>query len=133
MLITRGSGLIVHLSFLAARQNHAGVAYMAANAATDRMAAAMAHELREHRIAVVSLYPGLVRTESVLQAAGHFDLSNSESSEFVGRAAAALAGDPRIMDKSGRVLVAAELAIAYGFRDIDGKQPRPLSESGWSG
>ncbi len=26
----------------------------------------------------------------------------------------------------GRVLVAAELALEYGFKDIDGKQPIPL-------
>jgi NAD(P)-dependent dehydrogenase (short-subunit alcohol dehydrogenase family) len=52
------------------------------------MTADMAHELKPHGITVVSLYPGLVRTEAVL-AAGVFDLSNSESPEFIGRAVAA--------------------------------------------
>lgn len=41
----------------------------------------------------------------------------------MGRAVAALAADPQIMDKSGRWLVAAELAEEYGFTDIDGKRP----------
>ena len=91
------------------------------------MAACMAHELREHNVAVVSLYPGLVRTESVMKAAQYFDLSNSESPQFIGRAIAALAGDPDLMQKTGQVLVAAALAIEYGFSDIDGKQPRPLT------
>lgn len=87
----------------------------------------MAHELREHNVAVVSLYPGLVRTESVLKAAQYFDLSNSESPQLIGRAVAALASDPNIMQRSGRIQVAAALALEYGFRDVDGKQPKPLT------
>jgi hypothetical protein len=59
--------------------------------------------------------------------ADHFDLSNSESPQFIGRAVAALAADPKIMEKSGRILVAAALAQEYGFTDIDGKQPIPLT------
>ena len=86
----------------------------------------MAHELREHGVAVVSLYPGLIRTEKVMEVAALLDLSNSESPQFIGRAVAALASDPNVMGKSGRVLVAAALAQEYGFTDIDGKQPRPL-------
>jgi NAD(P)-dependent dehydrogenase (short-subunit alcohol dehydrogenase family) len=52
--------LIVSISFFAAQQNNAGVAYAAAKAASDRMVAAMAYELREHSLAAVALYPGLV-------------------------------------------------------------------------
>ena len=73
---------------------------------------------------MISLYPGLVRTESVLQS--DFDLSNSESPQFIGRTVAALADDPHIMDKSGQILIAAQLAHEYGFTDVDGKQPQPL-------
>jgi len=62
-----------------------------------------------------------------LNWAGYLDLSNSESPQFIGRAVAALAADSNIMEKSGRVLVAAALAQEYGFTDIDGKQPRPLT------
>lgn len=127
LMIAQRSGLIVNISFFAAQKNDAGVAYAAAKAACDRMAAAMAFELREHNVAAVSLYPGLVRTEGVLKAGGFFDLSNSESPQFIGRAVAALAADPAILQKSGQVLAAAALALEYGFSDIDGKQPRPLT------
>jgi NAD(P)-dependent dehydrogenase (short-subunit alcohol dehydrogenase family) len=127
IMIAQGSGLIVNISFFAAQKNSSGVAYGVAKAADDRMAACMAHELREHHIAVMSLYPGLVRTESVMKAADFFDMSNSESPQFIGRAIAGLASDPNIMEKSGQVVVAAALALEYGFTDIDGKQPRPLT------
>jgi len=91
------------------------------------MVACMAQELREHNVAAVSLYPGIVRTESVMKAAEHLDLSNSESPQFIGRAIVALASDADIMQKTGRVLIAAALAEEYGFTDIDGRQPRPLT------
>ncbi len=121
-----GRGLIVHISSWAAQKYGGNVVYGLAKAATDRMAADMAHELRPHGVTVVSLYPGLVRTEAVL-AAGIFDLSNSESPEYIGRAVAALAGDPEVLQKSGSVLVAAALGEEYGFADIDGKRPRPFT------
>ena len=127
LMIAQGAGLIVNISFFAAQKDNAGVAYGVAKAATDRMAATMAYELRPHNVAAVALYPGLVRTESVLKAGGFFDLSNSESPQFIGRAVAALAGDAQVMEKSGQVLVAAALALEYGFTDVDGKQPRPLT------
>lgn len=127
IMIAQGSGLIVNISFFAAQKDNAGVSYGVAKAASDRMAACMADELREHNVAAVSLYPGLVRTESVLKAGEYFDLSNSESPQFIGRAVAALASDPQIMMKSGQILVAAAIAQEYGFTDIDGKQPRPLT------
>ncbi|NBD36164.1 MAG: short-chain dehydrogenase, partial [Chloroflexi bacterium] len=56
-----------------------------------------------------------------------FDLSNSESPRFVGRAVAALATDPDVMDKSGEILYTATLAEDYGFTDIDGKCPRVMT------
>lgn len=126
-MIAQGSGLIVNISFFAAQRDDRGVIYGVAKNADDRMAACMAHELRPHGVAALSLYPGLVRTESVLAAAAFFDMSNSESPQFVGRAVAALAADPHVLDKSGQVLVAAQVALDYGFSDIDGKQPRPVS------
>jgi NAD(P)-dependent dehydrogenase (short-subunit alcohol dehydrogenase family) len=127
IMIAQRSGLIVNISFFASQKDNAGVSYGVAKSASDRMAACMAHELSEHNVAAVSLYPGLVRTESVLKAGDFFDLSNSESPQFIGRAVAALAADPQIMSKSGTVLVAAEIAQEYGFTDTDGRQPRPLT------
>jgi NAD(P)-dependent dehydrogenase (short-subunit alcohol dehydrogenase family) len=127
LMIAQRSGLIVNISFFAAQKDDAGVAYGVAKAASDRMAACMAHELRPHNVAAVSLYPGLVRTEAVLRAAEHFNLANSESPQFLGRAVAALAADRNVMQRSGQVLVAAALGLEYGFTDIDGKQPRPVT------
>jgi NAD(P)-dependent dehydrogenase (short-subunit alcohol dehydrogenase family) len=126
VMVSARHGLIVHISSWAARKYIASTLYGLSKAATDKMAADMAHELRPHGVTVVSLYPGLVRTEAVL-AAGVFDLSISESPEFIGRAVTALAGDPDAIRRSGSVLVAAALAEEYGFTDIDGRQPRPFT------
>ena len=125
LMIEHGSGLIVNVSFFAGLLYSGDVIYGVAKGADDRLARDMAEELREHGVACVSIYPGLVRTESVL-AADVFDLSNSESPRFVGRAVAALAADPNIMDRTGQVVVAAELAEEYGFADVDGERPRSL-------
>ena len=126
-MIARRRGLIVNISTWAAQKHIANVAYGVSKAATDKMTADMATELKPHGVAVVSLYPGLVRTEKVMEAAQWLDLSNSESPEFIGRAVAALAEDPDVLRHTGTVLVAASLGIEYGFMDIDGKTPRPLT------
>jgi NAD(P)-dependent dehydrogenase (short-subunit alcohol dehydrogenase family) len=126
-MIAYRRGLIVNISFWAAQKYIGNVAYGVSKAATDKMTADMATELRPHGVTVVSLYPGLVRTEKVMQAAAWLDLSNSESPEFIGRAVAAIAGDPDMMRHTGAVRVAAALAIEYGFNDIDDKSPRPLT------
>lgn len=126
-MVARKGGLIVNISFWAAQKYLSNVAYGVSKAATDKMTTDMAHELRDHNVAVVSLYPGLVRTEKVMEAGAFLDLSNSESPQFVGRAVAALASDSNAMQRSGQVLVAAALAHEYGFTDVDGKQPHPLT------
>ncbi len=128
LMVPARRGLIANVSTWAAQKPIGNALYGIAKAATDKLTVDAAHELRPHGVAVVSLYPGLVRTESVL-AAGVFDLSNSESPEFTGRAVAALAADPELLALSGRVLVTAELAREYGFSDVDGRQPRPLTRS----
>src|SRR6266478_1691356 len=119
--------LIVNISFWAAQKYIGNVAYGVSKAATDKMTADMAIELKPYGVAVVSLYPGLVRTEKVMEAAQWLDLTNSESPDFIGRAVAALAADPDVLRHTGKVLVAAALAMEYGFTDIDGKTPRPLT------
>jgi NAD(P)-dependent dehydrogenase (short-subunit alcohol dehydrogenase family) len=119
-------GLIVNVSHWAARKHIGNVIYGVAKAATDKLTSDMAVELRKHDVTVVSLYPGLVRTEAVL-AAGIFDLSNSESPEFSGRVIGALAMDPNAAQRSGQALVGAAVAAEYGLSDIDGRRPRPLT------
>ena len=98
-------------------------------------AARMAGELRSHRVAAVSITPGFLRSESMLQ---HFGVTEanwrdggkkdqnfleSESPLFVGRAVAALAADPKVLDRSGDILSSWELARDYGFTDYDGRRP----------
>jgi NAD(P)-dependent dehydrogenase (short-subunit alcohol dehydrogenase family) len=125
LMVPAGRGLIANVSTWAARKHVGNTLYGVAKAATDKLTADTAHELRPHGVTVVSLYPGLVRTEAVL-AAGVFDLSNAESPEFTGRAVAALALDAERLARTGGVYVVAALARDYGFTDVDGTQPRPL-------
>jgi dehydrogenase/reductase SDR family protein 1 len=126
-MVANRRGLIVNISHWAAQKHIGNVAYGVSKAATDKMTGDMAVELRPHGVTAVSLYPGMVRTEKVMEAAAWLDLTNSESPEFIGRAVAALAADPDVMRHSGTVLVAASLALEYGFTDIDGNVPRPLT------
>ena len=128
-MTAHGQGLITNIGYWAAKKYLGNALYGAAKAATDKMTADMAQELRPYGVAAVSLYPGLVRTEAVLAAAaaGWIDLKNSESPEFTGRAISALVKDSGLMDRSGHVLIVAELAREFGVLDIDGRRPVPLT------
>ena len=126
LMVKARRGLIVNISHWAAQKRIGNALYGIAKAATDKLTNDTAIELRSHGVSVVSLYPGLVRTEAVL-GAGVFDLSNSESPEYIGRAVHALSTDPELLTLSGQTLVAADLARRYGFTDIDGRTPRPLT------
>lgn len=126
-MVEQRRGLIANLSHWAAQKRIGNVAYGVAKAATDKMTADMAQELKGHDVTVVSLYPGLVRTEKVMAAAQWLDLSNAESPEFTGRAIVALARDPGVSRHSGHVRVVADLAREYDFTDVDGTTPRALT------
>lgn len=121
LMVAQKSGLIVNLSN--AITGFGNPAYSVAKLAVDRMTADMAHELRAHGVAAVCLYPPLVRTEGVMKYADYFDLSQSVSPQFIGRAVVALATDSNIMSKTGQALAISDLANEYHFIDIDGKQP----------
>jgi len=127
LMVPRRRGLIVNISHWAAQKRIGNVAYGVSKAATDKMTADMAIELKPFGVTVASLYPGMVRTEKVMAASQWLDLSNSESPEFVGRAVVALASDREALRHTGQVLVAAALAEQYGFTDTDGRRPRPLT------
>ena len=81
-------------------------------AATDKMTCDMAVELREYGIAAQN---------------GWLNISNCESPEFIGRVVAALSIDPGLIERSGCVLVAAQVARELGVTDTSGKQPQPLT------
>lgn len=115
LLLTQG-GLMVNISNVT--PNPGDPAYSIAKSGADRLTLDTAAQLREHKVAVVGLYPGLVRTENVLVNAEWFDMSNSESPLFTGRAVAALTADSNIMDKTGKVFQVGNLAREYGFEDV---------------
>lgn len=124
MMVEQKSGLIINVSFGAL--GHDNVAYNIAKTATDRMTADVAEVVKADNVAVICLHPGLVRTEGVMLNAQYFDMSNSESPEYIGRAAVALATDFNRMSKTGQALVVARLANEYDFDDIDGKRPTAI-------
>jgi len=109
-------GLVVTVSVHVGGAHEAGfgLAYSMAKAADDRLAVATSMALAEDRVASVALYPGLVRTEGVMQFAEHLDMTDSQSSKGVGRVIAALAADPEVMSMTGRGLLVTDLAARYG-------------------
>jgi NAD(P)-dependent dehydrogenase (short-subunit alcohol dehydrogenase family) len=125
-------GLIVNISSSGAKKYAWHVAYGVGKAALDRLSADTAHELRPFGVAVVSLWPGLVLTERVervreqLPGLSHV---HGETPRFTGRAVAALAADPEVLRRTGLALASHDLALLYGFRDLDGSLPDgPLEE-----
>ncbi len=127
LMTAQRSGLIVNLSYWAAKAYSGNTCYGVSKAATDRLTTDCAYELKDFGVAVVSLYPGLVRTERVMFAADYLDLSNSESPEFQGRVITGLLADVDPMSYSGQTIVSARLAEDLGIVDIDGRHPRPLT------
>ncbi len=129
LMVPAKSGLIVNISSFGAQSYQVNVAYGVGKAAVDRMSRDMARELRAQQVCVVSLWPGIVRTERVLSGELPYDTSSSESPEFTGRAIVALAADPQRMGRTGKPWVVAELASEYDFSDVDGTRPASLRRS----
>jgi dehydrogenase/reductase SDR family protein 1 len=123
LMIARRRGLIVNIASAGAVEYVYNVAYGAAKAGIVKMAADMAHELLPHNVAVVSVWPGLTRTETVLAQPEIYGHLAATSPQFNGRAVAALAADPNIMAKTGQTLLVPALAREYGFTDVDGTLP----------
>lgn len=129
LLLAAGAGLIVNTSSFGGRIYMHGPAYGAGKAAIDKMAHDMAHDFRPHHVAVVSLWMGLLlteRTRAVFDAQPELYselAATAETPEFTGRIIDALASDPQLMEKSGLVMIGAELAEHYGVQEADGRQP----------
>ena len=139
LLIKMPGGLVVEVTDGTDEYNAANYRvsffYDLAKASVNRMAFALAHELRSYNATAVSLTPGWLRSEAMIEAYGvtesnwhdatkkmpHFAIS--ESPAFVGRAVAALAQDPDVSRWNGKSLSSGQLAKIYGFTDIDGSQP----------
>jgi NAD(P)-dependent dehydrogenase (short-subunit alcohol dehydrogenase family) len=139
LLIRTPGGLVVEVSDGTDAYNatHYRVSFFfdLAKAAVNRMAFALSHELRPYDGTAVSLSPGWMRSEAMLEAYGvtednwhdaterspHFAIS--ETPAFVGRAVTALVQDPLVARWNGQSLSSGQLAKVYGFTDLDGSQP----------
>ncbi len=139
LLLKSPGGLVVEVNDGTAQYNGAtyrnSFFYDLAKVAVTRMGFSLGHELRPHRATAISLTPGWLRSEAMLDAFGvteanwrdatrfqpHFAIS--ETPAFVGRAVAALAQDPQVARWNGTSLSSGQLAKVYGFTDLDGSQP----------
>jgi NAD(P)-dependent dehydrogenase (short-subunit alcohol dehydrogenase family) len=130
-------GLIVHTTFWDENKYTGAFYYDLAKNALNRMAYGLSFELRPDHIAVLAVSPGFMRTELVLlhngideehwrEAAG---LERTETPHYVGRAITSLACDANVMEKTGKVFRAGDLAQEYGFTDIDGRKVPPFQVS----
>ena len=127
IMVPQRSGLILNVSSRGAVKYSGNVSYNVVKAAVDMLTLSCAEELRQHRVAVVSLWPRLTRTEAVMAHPELFkNLSKAWSPEFNGRLVAALASDPGVIGKTGQALDIAVVASEYGVTDLDGRQPAPL-------
>ena len=128
-------GLIVEITDGDKTTYRGNLFYDLVKASVIRLAYAMSEELRPHHITALAVTPGFLRSEAMLD---HFEVTEanwqegakkdphfiaSETPYFVGRAVAALAADPEVSQKSGKVFTSWDLALEYGFKDIDGRQP----------
>jgi NAD(P)-dependent dehydrogenase (short-subunit alcohol dehydrogenase family) len=134
-MIAKRRGLIVQVTendVLAAGGNPMS---QTVKAGLKLLALNMAGELRPHGVAAVSITPGFLRSEAMLERFGVSEQTwrdgakkdsnflQSESPWFVGRAVAALAADSRVLERTGRLFSSWQLAREYGFTDADGHRP----------
>ena len=131
----RGTGLIVEITDGDFYGYHGNIFYDLVKSTVVRLAFIQARELRNENVAAVAVTPGFLRSEFMLD---HFGVTadtwreagkkdphflESESPLYVGRGVAALAGDPNVKQKSGKVFASWTLANEYGFTDVDGSRP----------
>ncbi|MFC7516783.1 SDR family NAD(P)-dependent oxidoreductase [Herbaspirillum sp. GCM10030257] len=129
LMIGQGKGLIAFTSSFGASCYMHGPAYGAQKTGVDKFAKDMAVDLRPHGVATVSIWMGPLQTERTMRVwerepgkYGEF-APLAETPQFTGLVIDALYRDPAVMEKSGQVLVGAEIAQEYGIVDINGKQP----------
>lgn len=139
LLIKNEGGLVVEMTDGTEEYNgnnyRLSMFYDLAKSSVNRMARALSHELAPYKCTAVSLTPGWLRSEIMLETFGvtednwrdatakdpHFAIS--ESPRFVGRAVAALAIDEQRRELNGKSLSSGELAKRYDVYDVDGSQP----------
>ncbi|CAL8073439.1 unnamed protein product [Calicophoron daubneyi] len=134
-------GLIVNISSAGGGGYLFNTLYGVGKAAIDRMTNDMAHELKQRNasICVLSLWPGLVRTEHILRASKDEEYSKlpiaallkagaAEAPELSGRVIAALAAESakKLRSRSGQVVLVSDVAHEYSIRQPDGSVPPHL-------
>jgi NAD(P)-dependent dehydrogenase (short-subunit alcohol dehydrogenase family) len=130
LMLDKRGGLIVHITdnlYPNPSAYRGQILHDAGHESMNRLIPAMSQDGKKAKVAVLGLNPGFMRTERVLmhmttetrKKQFRFDLS--ESPEYLGRAVAALAADRKVMQKTGQLLWAADLAKEYAFTDIDGR------------
>ncbi|CAM3295245.1 SDR family oxidoreductase [Saccharibacillus brassicae] len=135
LMLDRPGGIVLEITDGTDYRFRGNVYYSLAKVSGIHLAAAMAEELRPYGIAAVSLTPGFLRSEAMLD---HFGVTEadwrdavktephfiaSETPAYVGQAAARLAADPERMAFTGQALSSWELSDRYGFADADGSRP----------
>jgi NAD(P)-dependent dehydrogenase (short-subunit alcohol dehydrogenase family) len=130
MMIEAGRGLIVNVTWVLDRP-HGHAFYEVAKNGTNKLTEQLADDLRPHGVACVAVSPGFMRLERMNLTPD--EAAMTESAEFPGRAVAALAADPGVLAKSGRVFTTPELAREYGFTDVDGSQQSRFWDRHWAG
>jgi len=126
IMITQGRGTIANISSQGSREYFVHVTYGVSKSALDRITRDCGRELKEHGIAVVSLWPSFVLTERILAfdaVEWGLDLEGAETPRFPGRGVVALASDPAVAERSGDIYTTRQLAEIYGFTDVDGTLP----------
>jgi NAD(P)-dependent dehydrogenase (short-subunit alcohol dehydrogenase family) len=139
LLIRNPGALVVEVTDGTASYNadhfRVNLFYDLAKTSVTRLAWGQAQELQAHGATAVALTPGWMRSELMLEHHGvsesnwrdatertpHFCIS--ESPRYVGRAVAALAADPDRGRWNGQSLSSGQLALVYGFTDVDGTRP----------
>jgi NAD(P)-dependent dehydrogenase (short-subunit alcohol dehydrogenase family) len=134
-LVKQKRGLIVTTSFWDRdRYIKGNMFYDLAKATMNRLAFAVAEELRPHRVTSLAVVPGWMRTEIILAAfktdEAHWQsippLARTESPRYLGRAVVALATDENVHVKTGSVQYVGNLAREYNFTDVDGRVIPPF-------
>ena len=133
LMIAANKSLLVNISYYGAVSYHLDPAYGATKAGLDKLTFDMAQDFEPYGVTVISLWPGPTATERAKALVSELPggdniLENSETPKFSGLVIVSLYADPKLMSKSGNVVIAAEAALEYGFVDSNGKQPAGLRE-----
>ena len=127
LMIEQRGGLVVNVSSVGTRAYLHSTLYGISKAGLDKMTHDAALELRPYGVTVLSLWPGLVRTEQLLargvESIAGVPVADAETPELQGRVVAALAADPDVRRHTGGVVITAEAAQEYGIAEPGGRAP----------